>query len=69
MLSINNLLLDLDLSRWVGIQTNGFKPFVQFPRFGFLLFFVLIDPLLDALGDETSLLLGLTGPLITLGNL
>ena len=69
MLSVYNPLLNLNIFRWVSVRASYFKPFIQFTCFGFLFFLVLIDPFLDALGNKPGLVFGLTGPLITLGNL
>ena len=63
MLSIDSLFLKLDLIRWAGFELCLFQSLVEFTQFRFMLFFVLIYPFLDALGDKTCLLLGLTGAL------
>lgn len=43
-----------------------FTPLVHLPCLDLLLFLVLIDTFLDALGDQLGLLFGLSGPLVGL---
>ena len=69
MLSVDSLLLGFDLIRRAGFQLCRLLSLVQFSQFRLMLFFILIYPLLDALGDEPCLLLGLAGPLGALGDL
>lgn len=68
MLSIDNLLLDLNYLFCSILLQCRLKPFIQFTGFGFLLFFVLIYPLLNALGNEPGLLPGLPWPLCRFSN-
>ena len=46
-----------------GLAVNLFQLPVQFPGFGFLLLFIMINPFLDTLGNQPGLLLGLPWPL------
>ncbi len=66
MLSVDYLLLDLDLIHRVGFHFCRFESLIQFARFSPMSFFVLRCSLLDTLGDKFCLLFGLTGSLITL---
>ena len=63
MLPVDSLLVEIGLFRRAGFQLGRLEPLVHFAQFRLVLFFVLIYPLLDALGDKTCLLLGLTGAL------
>ena len=69
MLSVDSLLLELDLNRGVGFYLCRLASLVQFARVSLMLFFVLRYPLLDALSDKACLLLGLARSLSTLGDL
>ena len=69
MLSVDSLLLEFDLICRARFQLCRLVSLVQFSQFRLMLFFVLIYPLLDALGDKPCLLLGLAGPLVALGGL
>lgn len=69
MLPVDGLLLEFALIRRTGVQLGRLESLVHFAQFRLVLLFVLIYPLLDALGDKPCLLLGLTGPLVAPGGL
>ena len=69
MLPVDSLLLEFDLIRRAGFQLCRLESLVQFAQFRLMLFFVLIYPLLDALGDKPCLLPGLAWPLGAPGDL
>ena len=69
MLPVDSLLLEFGLFRRAGFQLGRLESLVHFAQFRLALLFVLIYPLLDALGDKPCLLLGLAGPLDSPGGL
>lgn len=69
MLPVNRLLLKLGLIRRAGFRLRRLESLVHFAQFCLMLLFVLIYPLLDALGDKPCLLPGLAGPLVAFGGL
>ncbi len=69
MLPVDSLLVEFGLIRRGGFQLGRLESLVHFAQFRLVLLFVLINPLLDALGDKPCLLLGLAGPLGALGGL
>ena len=69
MLPIDSLLLQVALFHRAGFRLRRLQALVDFAQFRLVLLFVLIYPLLDALGDKPCLLLGLAGPLVAPGGL